>query len=184
LISLIGVNFSKIEDKIFPLIEGRVIIPIIFIFTIIIAWKQTSNTLDFRSIFPDLKYKKMGLLDLFSNIICAVVVIFFNFFLLAFNSSLIDIVLNSIASLFIIELDDIAVFITSDAITDLYKQKLIQELLINFKNIPAIYFDTNIWKLNYNRFTLNDRYYCSLTEYNIDKPIRYRNNYDAAESIV
>jgi hypothetical protein len=55
----------------------------------------------------------------------------------------IDIVLNSIASLFIIELDDSAVFLSSDSLEDLFKQKLIEELWEDFRNIPKIYFNTS-----------------------------------------
>ena len=71
----------------------------------------------------------MGILDYFSNVICAFIIIIFNFFLLSFNYSVIDIVLNSVASLFVIELDDSAVFLSSDSLQDLLKQQLIDELI-------------------------------------------------------
>ena len=132
LIILIGINFASSKvDTMFPLIEGKIIIPVIFIFTCMIA------------------YKPMGILDYFSNVICTVVIVIFNFFLLSFNNSVIDIVLNSIASLFIIELDDSAVFLSSDSLEDLFKQKLIEELWEDFRNIPKIYFNNSqntTWK--------------------------------------
>jgi hypothetical protein len=153
LIGLIGVNFKETNvNKIFPIIEGKIIIPVITIFSCIMAWKQMTNTRDFRNIFPDLKWKYLsGYLDIFSNYICAIAIVIFNFFLLAFNASLIDIVLNSIAALFIIELDDTAVFLTSDSLMDLLKQKLINEMFDRFKKIPSIYFNSNLnntWKYN------------------------------------
>ena len=150
LIILIGINFASSKvDTMFPLIEGKIIIPVIFIFTCMIAYKQYTNTIDFRSIFTDIAYKPMAILDYFSNVICTVVIVIFNFFLLSFNNSVIDIVLNSIASLFIIELDDSAVFLSSDSLEDLFKQKLIEELWEDFRNIPKIYFNTSqntTWK--------------------------------------
>ncbi len=100
-----------------------------------------TNTWDFRSIFPDLRFYFNGFLDIFSNYLCAMVVVIFNFFLLSFNESLIDIVLNSIAALFIIELDDAAVFLSNDSIMDLFKQKLIDEMFDKFSKIPSIYFN-------------------------------------------
>ena len=68
-------------------------------------------------------------------------IVIFNFFLLSFNTSLIDIVLNSIASLFIIELDDIAVFLSNDSLMDLIKQNLINKMFYKFSNINVIYFN-------------------------------------------
>jgi hypothetical protein len=153
LIGLIGVNFKEANlSKIFPIIEGKIIIPVITIFSCIMTWKQMTNTRDFRNIFPDLKWKYFSsYLDIFSNYLCAIAIVVFNFFLLAFNDSLIDIVLNSIAALFIIELDDTAVFLTSDSLMDLLKQKLINEMFDRFKQIPSIYFNNNLnntWKYN------------------------------------
>ncbi len=162
LISLIGINFSKLENTIFPILEGKIIIPVIFIFTLLICWKQLSNTLDFRSIFPEFKYKLMGWLDLFSNVICAIIIVIFNFFLLAFNTSVLDIVLNSMATLFIIELDDLTVFITQDTVTNLYKQQIIKEMMNNFKKINPIYFDKEVW--------IHDlKYILNTSKYHIDK---------------
>ncbi len=147
LISLIGINFNNTKMKnIFPLLEGKIIIPVIFIFSCIMAWKQITNTWDFRCIFPDLRFYFNGFLDVFSNYICAITVVIFNFFLLSFNNSLIDIVLNSIAALFIIELDDVAVFLSNDSIMDLFKQKLIDEMFNKFSKIPSIYFNNPINK--------------------------------------
>ena len=162
LIILIGINFASLQvETMFPLIEGKIIIPVIFIFTCMIAYKQYTNTIDFRSIFTDIAYKPMAILDYFSNVVCTVIIVIFNFFLLSFNNSVIDIVLNSIASLFIIELDDSAVFLSSDSLEDLFKQKLIEELWDNFRNIPKIYFNNSqntTWKyVDY--FRLNNDIY-------------------------
>ena len=165
LIILIGIDFLTSQiDTIFPIIEGKIIIPIIFMYTCMIAYKQYTNTIDFRDIFPDLKNKRMGILDYFSNVICAFIIIIFNFFLLSFNYSVIDIVLNSVASLFVIELDDSAVFLSSDSLQDLLKQQLIDELKDEFESIPKIYFNNNIyttWKF--------DPYYCDYFRLNESK---------------
>lgn len=174
LIGLIGVNFKENNlNKIFPIIEGKIIIPVITIFSCIMAWKQMTNTRDFRNIFPDLKWGYFSsYLDIFSNYLCAIAIVVFNFFLLAFNDSLIDIVLNSIAALFIIELDDTAVFLTSDSLMDLLKQKLINEMFDKFKKIPSIYFNNNsfnTWKYNNANILLElnrERYI--LNEYNME----------------
>lgn len=181
LIGLIGVNFKETKvDKIFPIIEGKIIIPVITIFSCIMAWKQMTNTRDFRNIFPDLKWKYFSsYLDIFSNYLCAIAIVVFNFFLLAFNNSLIDIVLNSIASLFIIELDDTAVFLTSDSLMDLLKQKLINEMFDKFKTIPSIYFNNslnNTWIYNESNvlLTLNkERYILNETNMELEEKDNY-----------
>jgi hypothetical protein len=151
LIILMGLNFKdNVVDNIFPLTEGKVIIPIIFLFTCMISYKQMSNTKDFHSIFLQKKYLSinyfiMYLMDSICNYLFSATVVIFNFFLLSFDSSLINIILNSIASLYIIQLDDTAIFISQDSIMDLIKQRLLNDLFDRFNNIPSIYFDSKTW---------------------------------------
>ncbi len=143
-LSLLSVNINHI----FPLYEGRIIIPIIFIFTHFVVKKQASNTMNFRELFPDMNSTFLGVCDLFSNVVCAGLVLLLNFFVLAFSDSLIDIVLNSLAALFIIELDDAMVFISNNAKDDLYKQKVISLFNKSLKEINEIYFWASTWKYN------------------------------------
>lgn len=151
LIILMGLNFKdSVIDNIFPLTEGKVIIPIIFLFTCMISYKQMSNTKDFHSIFLQKKYLSLNyfimyLMDSICNYLFSATVVIFNFFLLSFESSLINIILNSIASLYIIQLDDTAIFISQDSIMDLIKQRLLNDLFDRFNNIPSIYFDSKTW---------------------------------------
>jgi hypothetical protein len=154
LITLMGINFKdSVIDNIFPLNEGKVIIPVIFLFTCMISYKQMLNTKDFHSIFFEKKYLSfnysiMYLMDSICNYLFSATIVIFNFFLLSFDSSLIDIILNSIASLYIIQLDDTAIFISNDSIMDLIKQRLLQDLFDKFNNIHSIYFDSKTWYNN------------------------------------
>ncbi len=155
LLVLLGLSLLEVNiDKIFPLYEGRIIIPIIFIFTHFVVKKQSTNTMNFRELFQDMNYTFLGVCDLFSNVGCAGLVLVLNFFVLAFSDSLIDIVLNSLAALFIIELDDSMVFISNDNKDDLFRQKVIYFLNQQLKNIPNIYFTPSSWK-NKNMYKLN-----------------------------
>ncbi len=147
LLTLLGLSLLEVNiDTIFPLYEGKIIIPIIFAFTEFIVQKQMTNTLKFLQLFPDAQYTFLGVCDLFSNVICAALVLFLNFFVLAYSDSLMDIVLNSLAALFIIELDDAMVFISNNAKDDLYKQKVISFFNQSLKDINEIYFGLNVWK--------------------------------------
>lgn len=172
LLLLLGLSLLEVNvDSIFPLYEGRVIIPIIFIFTLFIVQKQISNTLNFIKLFPTVKYTFLGMCDLFSNVCCAGLVILLNFFILAFSDSLIDIVLNSLAALFIVELDDAMVFISSNSKDDLYKQKVISYFNKLLKQIDPLYFSSSAWKhhgifkLVENDFEVN-RELCIITKKN------------------
>jgi hypothetical protein len=98
------------------------------------------------NVFPDVKPTFMGFCDLFSNLVCSALVIFLNFFLLAYSSSRIDIVLNSLAALFIIEMDDSMVFLSDNAKDNLFKQKIINLFNQDLKRIPNIYFEESTWK--------------------------------------
>jgi hypothetical protein len=163
LIILIGINFKDSDiNNIFLLTEGKVIIPIIFVFTCMISYKQMSNTKDFHSIFFEKKYLSCNyviitLMDIICNFLFCITVVIFNFFLLSFDTSVIDIVLNSIASLYIIQLDDTAIFISTDSIMDLIKQRLLKNLFDKFNTIPSIYFDNKTWYNNCG-FTLGPNY--------------------------
>ncbi len=147
LLILLGLSLLEVNiDNIFPLLEGRIIIPIIFIFTQYIVQKQISNTLIFMELFPKVRFSFLGICDLFSNVVAAGLIVLLNFFVLAFSDSLMDIVLNSLAALFIIELDDNMVFISSNAKDDLYKQKVVSFFNESIKNIDDIYFSIDVWK--------------------------------------
>lgn len=163
LMVLLGINFiDKSITQIFPIIEGRVIIPLIFFFTLMISYKQISNTMDYRRIFYT--GNLFDLFDFISNVISSIIIIFFNFFILSFNDQVLDIVLNSVASLFILELDDTAVFDTPDSINNMIRNKLIEEFNDNLKLIPEIYFNSDenntwickdVYKLNSNDFEID-----------------------------
>ncbi len=183
LLILLGLSLLSVNiEHIFPLYEGRIIIPIIFIFTHFVVKKQMGNTLNFRETFPDISLTFLGVCDLFSNVVCAGLVLLLNFFVLAFSDSLIDIVLNSLAALFIIELDDAMVFISSNAKDDLYKQKVVSLFNKSLKEINNIYFDSNVWKHSHGLFKLNkekclvNRELCEIIDTeNIEEPKENKN---------
>ncbi len=147
LIFLFGFSIIDVDNnRLFPLLESKIIIPLIYIYTCYIIKKQIFNTIKFMNVFPDIKPTFMGFCDLFSNLVCSALVIFLNFFLLAYSSSRIDIVLNSLAALFIIEMDDSMVFLSDNAKDNLFKQKIINLFNQDLKRIPNIYFEESTWK--------------------------------------
>ena len=158
LIILLGLSVKNgYSEEIFPLLESQIVIPIIFIFTSIVSYKQLSNTINFRNIFNDSKYTFYALLDFFVNNICLILIVFFNFLLLAYQDSVINVVLNSIASLFIIELDDYIVFLTDDSLNDLLINRMTHDLNKEFKLIPSVYWSKNTWLYN-DKYYMNTNY--------------------------
>lgn len=158
LIILLGLSVKDgYSEEIFPLLESQIVIPIIFIFTMIVSYKQLSNTINFRNIFDDSKYTFYALLDFFVNNVCLILIVIFNFLLLAYQDSIINIVLNSIASLFIIELDDYIVFLTDDSLNDLLINRLTNDLNKEFKHIPSVYWSKNTWLYN-DKYYMNKNY--------------------------
>lgn len=58
----------------------------------------------------------LAALDLLVNVVVGMSIVVLNFLVLAFSSDLLSFVLNSVACLFIIQLDEAAVFIDSDGV--------------------------------------------------------------------
>jgi hypothetical protein len=144
LMVLLGLSVAnKNFGMIFPLVEGRVVIPLIFIFTIMVVYKQISNTIDFYKIFPNYTKTLFGVCDILSNVISSLFILFFNFFVLSFNDQIIDIVLNSVASLFIINLDDNILFETPDKQLLLIKNKVVRLLNYYIDKIPNNLFNND-----------------------------------------
>ena len=170
LMVLLGLSvMDKNFNMIFPLIEGKVVIPLIFIFTVMVVYKQISNTIDFYKIFPHYLRTFFGFCDILSNIISSLFILFFNFFVLSFNDRIIDIVLNSVASLFIINLDDNILFETPDSQLLMIKNKIIRLLNHHIDKIPNCLFNNyettpytpwkmsnNIIRLNYSEYRYNN----------------------------
>eukprot|EP00667_Euglena_gracilis_P005585 EG_transcript_5624 len=83
---------------------------------------QVENHMAFRETFKDATLNNhIILMDFFANVIMAAFVVLSNFLLLASTTEYLDLVLNSTAIVFIIELDDAALNADSEAITDLYR---------------------------------------------------------------
>ena len=94
-----------------------------------------------REAFPEFATHPLGYLDRIFNRWLGVAVVILNYILLITCDKKLDFVLNSTAAFFIIELDDVAVFLDADGITDLYRRLLLKELRTNLKEIDdELYF--------------------------------------------
>ncbi len=178
LMILLGVSVSEMEGPWFHFTMNKVIVPIIFIFTLMVVWKQMENSSKFyktftnynatikkersASILPSwlchvhMDWSKTRIisktLDFGFNIGGSLLVVFFNFFLLAFAESRIEVVMNSVAALFIIELDDSAVFVNEQVKLDLIRRCLVFYFQKDLKTIESIY-----WCVGYQPFSLNKK---------------------------
>jgi hypothetical protein len=97
-----------------------------------IAREQRDNYNAMRDTFPLQMYRPMMLMDWFVNKVVAGFVVIINFLLLGTTTEYLDLVLNSTAILFIIELDDVALSVDQEDIIDCLRStnyRLINERL-------------------------------------------------------
>jgi len=67
----------------------------------------------------------------------------------------VDYVLNSIAAIFILELDDSVVFLDDDGITDLHRRMLMKDFQHRIKSIDDKFFEHRDWKTARNHLQIN-----------------------------
>lgn len=123
---LMNVVHDDEDKKLFPreLKESSVLVPILTAFTILLVLKPLSSLLNIRRAYPDAK--SLFYIDLFANGLLGLAIIVIQFMIIAKQDNRLDFVLNSIAAIFILELDDNCVFVDEDEITDLHRQKLMK----------------------------------------------------------
>jgi len=97
----------------------------------------------------------MGFFDIFANGFLGLAVLIIQIAIIVKQTSRLDFVLNAIATLFILELDDNAVFIGDDGKTDLNRQILLKEFDNRIKKIDEKYFKFGDWKTARNYYEID-----------------------------
>jgi hypothetical protein len=115
--------------------ESMIVTPIIAIFSAMLVWKQMSNILAIKKAYPGMTSSLMGFYEVIVNGILGVAILIIQVILLTKQDNRLDYVLNSIATIFILELDDTVVFLDDDAITDLHRRMLMKDFQDRVKNI-------------------------------------------------
>lgn len=105
-------------------------------FLVVLSVKnQLADCLTFRATFPEVCKKlvnwPLAIMDILVNIVFASAVVVLTFVLIGGADELLDIVLNSVAAVFIISLDDDVNPLDEDDVKDLIKDYLITDLISN-----------------------------------------------------
>lgn len=130
--SVIEEEYSK--DS-FVLTESIFITPVITLFSIVLVWKQSSNTFTLFKAYPGMKTTLMGIFEVVGNIMIGVAVLIIQFIIVMKQDTRLDYVLNSVATIFILELDDQAVFEDLDSIAVLNRKFLTKRFLKNIEGL-------------------------------------------------
>lgn len=149
----------------YELLESRITIPIIFLYNLNKICKQIYNTKKFLKCYTHnilynindqmwlsrkgakikytINFSKLLMLffDIIVNIFISVFNLILNIYLIGYSNTLIEIVLNSIATLFIIELDDNILYITEYS-----KDYLKYDYLSNIHKFDIITYNNNFFK--------------------------------------
>ena len=112
-----------------------VITPVITIFSAMLVYKQFSNSLAIFHAYPEMVTSLMGLFEIIANGILGIIVLIIQLVILAKSDDNVEYVLNSIAAIFILELDDNMVFLDDDGITDLNRRLLMKDFNRRVKEI-------------------------------------------------
>jgi len=159
-ISLTFLLFQSIRDnesgtENFAMKESYLITPIIAVFSTMLVYKQISNIFDLRKAYPEMHKTSMGLYDIIANGFLGLAILIIQIAIIVKQTSRLDFVLNAIATLFILELDDNAVFIGDDGKTDLNRQILLKEFDDRIKKIDEKYFKFGDWKTARNHYEID-----------------------------
>ena len=119
----------------FVLKESIFITPVITLFSIVLVWKQSSNSFTLFKAYPGMKTTLMGFFEVVGNIIIGVVVLIIQFIIVMKQDTRLEYVLNSVATIFILELDDQAVFEDLDSIAVLNRKFLTRRFLKNIEGL-------------------------------------------------
>lgn len=139
----------------FVLTESIFITPVITLFSIVLVWKQSSNTFTLFKAYPGMKTTLMGIFEVVGNIIIGVAVLIIQFIIVMKQDTRLDYVLNSVATIFILELDDQAVFEDLDSIAVLNRKFLTKRFLKNIEGLDDNLFKHNNWFSARNEFKIN-----------------------------
>ena len=118
-------------------------IPFTIIVTLIctmLVKMQVENAEAFYGAFPDKCHHWTMYLDYIINIVVGYLLCVLNIFVLGFSETFFDLVMNSVAVIFIIEMDDACVFVDEDGKFDLYRKYLLNDLQNAMNSLDPKYF--------------------------------------------
>lgn len=146
----------ELDSPIFSLgPESKIVTPIISIFSAMLVWKQMSNMVAIRKAYPEMARNVMGLFEVIVNGLLGLGILAIQIILLTRQETRLDYVLNSIATIFILELDDSVVFLDDDGISDLHRRILMEDFQKRIKNIDNNFFKHNNWQKARNYLDIN-----------------------------
>lgn len=119
----------------FVLKESIIVTPIIAIFSTMLVYKQIMNSISIRHAYPGMKGTMMGFFDMFANTLLGIAVLVIQVIIVSKQDNRVEYVLNSIAAIFILELDDSVVFLDDDGVTDLHRRLLMKDFMERIKSI-------------------------------------------------
>lgn len=119
----------------FALKESVVVTPIIAIFSTMLVYKQIMNVVAIYHAYPGMSRHLMGFFEIFANGILGIAILIIQVLLVAKQDNRVEYVLNSIAAIFILELDDSVVFLDDDGVTDLHRRLLMNDFMNRIKSI-------------------------------------------------
>lgn len=119
----------------FALKESVIVTPIIGIFSTMLVYKQILNVFAIRRAYPNMSRHLMGFFEIFANGFLGIAILIIQVLLVAKQDNRVEYVLNSIAAIFILELDDSVVFLDDDGITDLHRRLLMKDFMDRIKSI-------------------------------------------------
>ena len=125
--------------KYFILPEAVYITPFIATFTMMLVGKQLANSLALHRAYPEMRKSLWGFFDVFGNVFIGVSLLFIQVTIVIKQDNRLEYVLNSVATIFIIELDDQAVFEDLDGIAVLNRRYLANSLKSMIEEMSKIY---------------------------------------------
>mmetsp|Transcript_16567 Transcript_16567/g.24769 ORF Transcript_16567/g.24769 Transcript_16567/m.24769 type:complete len:705 (-) Transcript_16567:44-2158(-) len=159
--------------------ERSIITPILAIFSGMLVYKQLSNVYATFKAYPKMSGSLMGAFDILANCVLGLIILVIQIIIIARTVDRVEYVLNSIAAIFILELDDNVVFFDDDGIKDLNRQLLMKDFRDRINAIDDVFFEVNNWRTARNSYQIIPQT-CELKTL---PPIQFTNSTRSMQSI-
>ena len=167
LIVLLEFNMLINLSELTRIYKDKIMLLVMFVLYTFISYNQIYNSFLFNTVVKDSINTLAGKMDILANIVIPIIIILLNITLILFNPNFILILLSSILSIVVIQLDDYIVTPGNKRVT--VRNFYLKSVINSFKKINEHYFSKKYWLKNTNGY-----FFLDLGAVSIDKNLNLK----------
>ena len=167
LIVLLEFNMLINLSELTRIYKDKIMLLVMFVLYTFISYNQIYNSFLFNTVVKDSINTLAGKMDILANIVIPIIIILLNITLILFNPNFILILLSSILSIVVIQLDDYIVTPGNKRVT--VRNFYLKSVINSFKKINEHYFSKKYWLKNTNGY-----FFLDLGAISIDKNLNLK----------